>query len=131
MTSRRFITDGPGLPRWSNPISHAVVAGDTCYVSGQLSVSSDGQYVEGSVEDEVRRAFANFVAAVRAAGFAEEEIVFVDFAATDLAASMESINRVFADNFPPDARPAWTLYEVQGLPFGGKVKVMGTAVRRG
>ncbi len=37
--TRTFITSGPGLPNWSNPISHAVVVDKLCFVSGQLSVN--------------------------------------------------------------------------------------------
>lgn len=72
MSERRFITQGPGLPRWSNPISHAVVAGKTCYVSGQLSVNEAGEYVPGTCREEAERAFGNFLAALDAAGFSRE-----------------------------------------------------------
>lgn len=40
---------------------------------------------------EVRRAFGRFLAAVAAAGFTREDVVFVDFAATDPAASPDAI----------------------------------------
>ena len=73
MGNRKCITDGDGLPRWSNPISHAVVVNNTCYISGKLSVDVDGQYVEGNIKEEAKLAFANVFAAVRAAGFSKEE----------------------------------------------------------
>ncbi|MFT4515326.1 MAG: 2-iminobutanoate/2-iminopropanoate deaminase, partial [Planctomycetota bacterium] len=52
MQQREYVVSGEGLPKWSNPISHAVVANGTCYVSGQLSVNEQGQYVEGSFHEE-------------------------------------------------------------------------------
>ena len=128
MSGRRFITEGPGLPEWSNPISHAVVVGKTCFVSGQLSVNEAGEYAPGTYREEAERAFANFFAALDAAGFARDEVVFVDIAFADLA-QLGEVNDLFIDLFPAGRRPARTIYEAAALPFGGKVKVTGTAVK--
>ena len=128
MSERRFITQGPGLPRWSNPISHAVVVGKTCFVSGQLSVNEAGEYVSGSYREEAERAFANFFAALGAAGFSRDEVVFIDIAFADLA-QLGEVNDLFIDLFPEGRRPARTIYEAAALPFGGKVKVTGTAIK--
>lgn len=129
MSRHRYIAQGEGLPQWSNPISHAVVAGNMCFVSGQLSVATDGTYVIGTVIEEAQRAFANFLAALTAAGFARDDVVFVDIAFSDLD-DLPAVNDVFCTVFPADRRPARTVYEAAALPFGGKVKVTGTAVRR-
>ena len=128
MSERRFITQGPGLPRWTNPISHAVVVGKTCYVSGQLSVNEAGDYVPGSYREEAQRAFSNFFSALRAADFSKDEVVFVDIAFADLA-QLSEVNVLFTELFPEGRRPARTIYEAAALPFNGKVKVTGTAVK--
>jgi 2-iminobutanoate/2-iminopropanoate deaminase len=128
MAARSFISTGPGLPRWANPTSHAVVVNDTCYVSGQLSVNEAGAYVAGSAEEEARRAFANVLAALSAAGFSIGEIVYVDIAFADLS-DQAGVDRVYAELFPAGRRPARTIYQAAALPFGGKVKVVATAVR--
>lgn len=128
MSSRRFITQGEGLPQWSMPISHAVVVGNICYISGQVSVDICGQYVLGSVREEAERSFANFFAVVKAAGFSNDEIVFIDIAFADLA-DLSEVNALFAELFPEDKRPARTIYQAAALPFGSKIKVMGTAVK--
>ncbi|MBD3886375.1 RidA family protein [Phormidium tenue FACHB-886] len=128
MSSRRFITQGEGLPQWSAPISHAVVVNNTCYVSGQVSVDVSGQYLPGSVREEAERSFANFFAAIKAAGFSNDEIVFVDLAFVDLA-DVSEINGLFAELFPEGKRPARTIYQAAALPFNSKIKVMGIAVK--
>ena len=128
MSKRRFVTQGPGLPEWSNPISHAVVIGKTCYVSGQLSVDRGGRYRAGTPAEEAERAFGNFFAALRAADFTPEEVVFVDIAFSNLA-DVGEVNALFADLFPEGRRPARTIYQAAALPFGGKVKVTGVAVK--
>ena len=125
---RRFIESGEGLPAWSSPISHAVVVDNICYLSGQLSLDGDGSYVPGTAREEAERAFANLFAAVRAAQFNIEELVFVDIAFVDLADAPE-VNRLYAELFPEGRRPARTMYQAAALPFGGRVKVLGVAVR--
>ncbi len=125
---RRFITEGVGLPQWSAPISHAVVVDDICYLSGQLSVGESGAFVAGTALQEARRAFANLFAAIRAAKFATGDLVFVDIAFIDLA-DAEEINGYYAELFPETRRPARTIYQTAALPFGGRIKVMGVAIR--
>ena len=125
---RKFITQGAGLPRWSVPISHAVVVDDTCYLSGQLSVDESGALVAGTAVQEARRAFGNLFAAVRAAEFDVGDIVFVDIAFIDLG-DVTEVNHLYAELFPESRRPARTIYQAAALPFGGRVKVMGVAIR--
>ena len=116
------------MPRWSNPISHAVVVNEACYISGQLSVSEDGEYIEGSAREEAERAFDNVFAVARAAGFQKEEIVYIDIAFSNLA-ELPEVNELYMELFPEGRRPARTIYEAAALPFGGKIKVVATAVK--
>jgi 2-iminobutanoate/2-iminopropanoate deaminase len=125
---RQFIESGPDLPQWTAPISHAVVVDNLCYLSGQLSLDPDGTFVDGTTAAQARRAFGNLFAAVRAAGFAPEELVFVDVALVDLA-DIGAINEIYAELFASGRRPARTVYQAAGLPYGGRVKVMGICVR--
>ena len=125
---KTYITTGEGLPAWSSPISHAVVVNDTCYLSGQLAVNEAGLLVPGTPAEEARRAFGNLFAALRAAGFERDDLVFIDIAFTDLA-QLPEVNGVFAALFPVDRRPARTVYQAAALPFGGQVKVTGVAIR--
>jgi 2-iminobutanoate/2-iminopropanoate deaminase len=126
--TRRFITAGEGLPEWSAPISHAVVVNNICYISGQLSVNQAGDYVAGTARAEAELSFANFFAAVAAAGFAKEDVVFVDIAFIDLA-DVNEVNALFGEYFSVGQRPARTIYQAAALPFGGKIKVMGVAIK--
>ncbi len=125
---RRFIIEGDGLPRWTAPISHAVVVNDTCYLSGQLSVDASGEYVAGSAREEAERAFGNLFSAVRAAGFAVDDVTFVDVAFADLA-DLPQVNEVWEELFAEGRRPARTVCQAAALPYGGRIKVMGVAVR--
>ncbi|MBD2257926.1 RidA family protein [Pseudanabaena sp. FACHB-2040] len=128
MSSRRFITQGEGLPQWSSPISHAVVVGNTCHISGQLSVDISGKYIAGTAYEEADRAFTNFLAVVKAAGFSKDDVVFVDIAFINLA-DVDGVNVLFAELFAEGKRPARTIYQASALPFGGKIKVTGVAIK--
>jgi 2-iminobutanoate/2-iminopropanoate deaminase len=125
---RKYIVSGDDLPKWTAPISHAVVVDNICYVSGQLSLDAAGNFVRGSARDQAKRAFDNLFAAARAAGFGVEEFAFIDIAFADLRDLVE-INTLFAELFPEGKRPARTIYQAAALPFGGKVKVVGVAVK--
>ncbi|MEO1049571.1 MAG: RidA family protein [Bacteroidota bacterium] len=126
--NKQYITKGEGLPQWSNPISHAVVVNNMCFVSGQLSVSIDGEYISGTALEEGRLAFSNFFSALKAAGFEKDDIVFIDIAFDDLK-DLPEINALYMELFPEDKRPARTIYQAEALPFGGKIKITGTAVK--
>lgn len=128
MSKKKYITGGEGLPKWANPISHAVVVNNMCFVSGQLSVNTEGNYISGSAFNEAQLAFSNFFAALKTAGFDKNDTVFIDIAFDDLN-DLPEINRLYMQLFPADKRPARTIYQAEALPFGGKIKITGTAVK--
>lgn len=124
----RFIKSGPSLPPAPSPISQAVVAGSHCYVSGQLAVDPTGVFRPGNAREESELAFRNVFAALAAAGFSRDELVYIDLAFVDLA-DVPAVNELYAELFPEDRRPARTIYQAAGLPYGGRVKVQAVAVR--
>lgn len=125
---RKFIESGAGLPEWPSPISHAVVVDNICYLSGQLSIGPDGNYLPGTTREEAVRAFGNLFAAVAAAGFEKEQLAFIDIAFIDLA-DVTEVNELYCELFHEGRRPARTIYQAAALPYGGRVKVMGVAIK--
>lgn len=125
----RYIRSAPDLPAPPSPISQAVVAGDHCYVSGQLAVDASGAFQPGTARQEAELAFRNVLAALGEAGFARADVVYVDLAFIDLA-DLPEVNALFAEVFPEGARPARTVYQAAALPYGGKIKVQCVAVRQ-
>ena len=125
---RRFVTDGDGLSKWSSPISHTVVVDSMCYLSGQLSIDESGAYVPGTANEEARRAFGNLFAVLRVAEFSVSDLASVDIAFVDLADAPE-VNQLFAELFAAGVRPARTIYQAAALPFGGRIKVGGVAIK--
>lgn len=125
----RYIVSGPDLPAAPSPISQAVVAGNHCYVSGQLAVDSSGEFRAGSAREEAVIAFRNVFAALDAAGFSRDDVVYVDLAFIDLT-DLREVNTLFAELFPEGRRPARTVYQAAALPYSGKVKVQAVAIRQ-
>ena len=128
MLPKKYIQKGKGLPNWENPISHAVIANNMCFVSGQLSVNVQGKFVSGTLKEEAKRAFENFFAVLTASGFTKEDVVFVDIAFDNLQ-GMPIIDQLYQVYFEAGKSPARTVYQVEALPFDGKIKIMGTAVK--
>lgn len=125
---KNYIQNEVGLPQWKNPISHAVVVNNMCFVSGQLSVNKEGEFVSASIKEEAERAFENFFAVIEKSGFTKEDIVFVDIAFNDLK-DLPTVDKLCSEYFVESKRPARTIYQVEALPFSGKIKIMGTAVK--
>lgn len=128
--SHLHIVSGPGIARAAAPISQAVVAGAHCYVSGQLATGRDGDLPQGPVRGQVERALENLFAALRAAGFSDRDLVYLDVALLDIG-DMPVVDKVWRARFPEHARPARTVYQAAALPYGGRVKIQGVAVRGG
>ncbi len=128
MTVRQFITTGEGIPPSTAPISQAAVAGNYCHISGQLAIDINGKFIDGTIEQQTQLAFNNLFAVLKAAGFTQQEIVFVDIAFTNLK-DLEFVNPYFDNLFDAGRKPARTIYQAAALPFGGKIKVMAVAIK--
>lgn len=126
--TRRYIVAVDGVPPSPSPISNAVVVGNQCWISGQLSVGDGGAYAPGTAREEAERAFGHVFRIAAAAGFGREDIVYVDIAFADLS-DIGEVNTLYGELFPEGRRPARTVYQAAKLPFGGKVKVQAVAAR--
>lgn len=126
--TKRYIVEVDGVPASPSPISNAVVVGNQCWISGQLSVGADGAYAPGTAREEAERAFTNVFRIVEAAGFKRTDIVYVDLAFINLA-DVNDVNSLYGELFPLGQRPARTIYQAAKLPLGAKVKVQAVAAR--
>ena len=124
-----YIVSGPDLPAAPSPISQAVVAGNHCYVSGQLAIDNTGAFRPGTAREEAALAFENVFAALSASGFSRDDIVYVDLAFIDLA-DLGSVNMLFERLFAEGRRPARTVHQAAALPYNGRIKVQVVAVRQ-
>ena len=71
------VITGPGVPNNPRPFSPAIRAGDFVFVSGQASVSPEGQIVPDTFEGEFRRTMSAIEAILAAAGLSLKHVVQV------------------------------------------------------
>jgi 2-iminobutanoate/2-iminopropanoate deaminase len=98
-----FADDAPGP---GGAYSHAVRAGDTIYLAGQVPQDPrTGERAEG-FEEQARQAFRNLEAAARAAGSTLADAVRVGVYLRDMS-DFAAMNQVFAE-FVPEPSPVRT-----------------------
>lgn len=111
--------------------SPAVRAEGFLFVSGQVGSREDGS-PEPDFEAQVRLAFANLQATLRAAGCGLDDIVDVTTFHTDPERQFDTVLAVKNDIFPQAPYPAWTALGVNWLAgFDFEIKVVARLPRAG
>lgn len=109
--------------------SPAVRAEGFLFVSGQVGSREDGS-PEPDFEAQVRLAFANLQATLRAAGCGLDDIVDVTTFHTDPGRQFDTVLAVKDDIFPQAPYPAWTALGVNWLAgFDFEIKVVARLPR--
>lgn len=104
--------------------SPAVRADGFLFVSGQVGSREDGS-PEPDFEAQVRLAFANLQATLRAAGCSLDDIVDVTTFHTDPERQFDTVLAVKDDMFPQAPYPSWTALGVTWLAgFDFEIKVV-------
>lgn len=108
---------GPHPLPW--PYSHAVRAGDTLYIAGQVALDSELRLVgPGDAEAQARQTWANIRMIVEAAGGKVTDVVRVTTYLADLS-DMDAIHKVRREMFPNGDFPVATVCQVAKLGLPG------------
>jgi 2-iminobutanoate/2-iminopropanoate deaminase len=111
------------------PFSHATVAGDFIFVTGQMPiVPESGAYVRGSFAAQTDAVMANLERVLQAAGSDWAHVVHCRIYLTDFGRYAE-VNDAYRRWFPPGKLPARTCIGVTGLAGGADVEIDLLAVR--
>lgn len=104
--------------------SAAIRSGDLLFVSGQVGSRSDGS-AEPDFEAQVRLAFANLEATLKAGGCTLDDIVDVTSFHTDPERQLGTVLAVKSEMFPQAPYPNWTAIGVTWLAgFDFEIKVI-------
>ncbi len=104
--------------------SAAIRSGDLLFVSGHVGSRSDGS-AEPDFEAQVRLAFANLQATLKAGGCTLDDIVDVTTFHTDPEKQFETIMKVKSEIFAQAPYPNWTALGVNWLAgFDFEIKVI-------
>ena len=95
--------------------SHAVQAGETLYIAGQVALDAEGNLIgEGDIEAQVAQVWQNLRAVLAYAGGSVEDIVKITVFTTDIA-HRPAIAAARDAVFPNGRYPASTFLVVQSL----------------
>lgn len=104
--------------------SAAIRSGDLLFVSGQVGSLEDGSPAP-DFDKQVRRAFDNLEATLRAAGCGLDDIVDVTTFHTDPERQFATVLAVKDERFPQAPYPSWTAIGVNWLAgFDFEIKVV-------
>lgn len=122
------IITSPNAPAALGPYSHAVLAGNTLYTSGQIGlVPETGALAGDTIEAQAKQVFANLKAVLAAADMTFQNVVKTTVFLTDLS-DFAPMNALYAELFPNDP-PARSCVQVAKLPAGAKIEMELVAVR--
>jgi enamine deaminase RidA (YjgF/YER057c/UK114 family) len=107
-----------------NTYSAAIKSGDLLFVSGQVGSRSDGS-PEPELDAQIRLAFANLEATLKAGGCGLDDVVDVTTFHTDPEQQFATIMAIKAEIFPKAPYPNWTAVGVNWLAgFDFEIKVI-------
>ena len=104
------------------PYSHAVIAGDFVYLSGQAGLDpSSNQLVSGGIVPESRQVLTNLKAILTEMKLSLADVVKTSVFLKDMA-DFAAFNAVYAEFFPADC-PARTTIQAAALPKNASVEI--------
>ncbi len=112
---KQVITPGDVHPPIGGGYSHAIKAGNTVYLAGQVGLDRQGSLVgKGDIEAQADQVYQNVVAVLKAAGLSFKDVVKVTTYLTR-SEDIPKVRAVRARYFPTSEPPASTLVVVSGL----------------
>jgi 2-iminobutanoate/2-iminopropanoate deaminase len=110
-------------PKPIAPFSHAALAGDFIFVTGQMPIVPDtGAYVRGSFAEQTDAVMHNLELVLRAANSDWEHVLHCRIYLTDFGKYAE-VNEAYRRWFPSGKLPARTCIGVTGLAGGADVEI--------
>lgn len=108
-------------PKADHILSQAIASNGLIFVAGQIHSTSEGDIIEGSVEEKMAQIMQNIEAILKAADTTLDDVVKVTIYVTDMA-QMPELNKVYPTYFtePYPAREAMCVKE---LPLGATIEI--------
>lgn len=121
------IISAKNAPAAVGPYSHAVLAGNALYTSGQLGLNPVSGELADGVEAQAKQALENLKAVLETVGMDFQDVVKTTVFLSDMG-DFAAINAIYAQYFPGDA-PARSCVQVAALPKGAAFEIEAVAVR--
>jgi 2-iminobutanoate/2-iminopropanoate deaminase len=128
MTTERTVVRTDQAPGAIGPYSQAIIAGELIFCSGQIPLDpSNGQIVDGPIEEQTRRVLDNLTAVLAAAGSSMDRIVKTTIFLADMN-DFVAVNTVYGEYFGAEP-PARSTVQVARLPRDVRVEIEAIALR--
>ena len=114
-------------PAAVGPYSHAVLAGNTLYTSGQLGLDPVSGELAAGVEAQAKQALENLRAVLETAGMDFQDVTKTTVFLSDMG-DFAAINAIYAQYFTGEA-PARSSVQVAALPKGAAFEIEAVAVK--
>ncbi len=109
-------------PAAVGPYSQAISAGNLVMLSGQIPLDPQtGVLVEGDIQAQTRRVFANIQAVLEEAGLTFANVIKTTVFLADIA-DFAAMNEVYAEYFA-EPYPARSAVQIAALPKGAGVEI--------
>lgn len=102
------------------PYSHAVLAGNTLYTSGQIGLIPESGAMTEGITAQTKQVLQNLQAVLKAADMTTDDVVKTTVFLTDLK-NFETVNQLYGAVFTK--KPARSCVEVAALPKGALVEI--------
>ena len=123
------IVNSDHAPKAVGPYSHAVVAGELVFCSGQVPLDpATGELVSGDIRAQTFRILDNLAAGLEAAGSDLSHVIKTTVFLVDIG-DFSAMNDAYAERFGAH-RPARSTIGVAALPRGARVEIECVAARR-
>ena len=118
----------PKAPKAIGPFSQAVEAGNTLYISGQVSVdAATGKFTEGGIKEQTNQVLKNVGYILEEAGYTFSDVVKSTCLLSDIS-NFTAMNEVYAEYYKEDL-PARAAFAVKDLPLGALIEIETIAVK--
>jgi reactive intermediate/imine deaminase len=114
-----------GVPTPVAPFSHAVESGGWVFVTGQMPIdpANETAPLAPDIETQTRLVFANLATVLAGIGLDLSHVVCARCFLTRFEEEYAPFNRVYAEYFPENRRPARTCVGVTALARGARVEI--------
>jgi 2-iminobutanoate/2-iminopropanoate deaminase len=117
-------TDAPAA---IGPYSQAVAYGNLLFCSGQIPLTTTGDFVDGDIVAQTHQVFANLKGLLAAAGSSLDQVIKATVFLADMG-EFAAMNQVYAEYFTSNP-PARSTVQVARLPRDARVEIEVIAIR--
>jgi 2-iminobutanoate/2-iminopropanoate deaminase len=109
------------------PFSESVEKNGFIFVSGQVSLNSDDQMVEGTIEEKTHQVMRNLQKVLESAGVTFADVVKTTIFLTDMD-DFGKVNSIYA-SYLTEPYPARETICVKALPLGAEIEISMIAAK--